>query len=88
MDTEDRIGRLRTAEKDLLRIADEIEGCLHMTGLGNRFGDLPDRLRSMASSNDSESIANLVRELEYLSEEHPVWTRPLASVKNACRKDI
>ena len=59
-----------------------------MSGMENRFGKISDGLRSMASSNDSESIRNLINELEYASEEQPGWTRPLASVKNVNRKDI
>lgn len=59
-----------------------------MSGMENRFGKIPGELRSLASSNDSDSIRNLVNELEYASEEQPGWTRPLASVKNTDRKDL
>ena len=59
-----------------------------MSGIENRFGKIPGELRSLASSNDSDSIRNLVNELEYASEEQPGWTRPLASVKNTDRKDL
>ena len=87
-DNEERIRILKEAEKDIRDIADRIDDCLHMSEMENRFGDIPEELRSIASSKDSESIANLVKELEYASEEHPGWTRPLASVKNVDRKDI
>lgn len=59
-----------------------------MSGMENRFGGIPDKLRSVASSKDSDSVRNLINELEYASEEQPGWTRPLASVKNVNRKDI
>ena len=59
-----------------------------MSGMENRFGKIPGELRSLASSNGSDSIRNLVNELEYASEEQPGWTRPLASVKNTDRKDL
>ena len=87
-DTDERIRRLKEAECRLNDIAVEIETCLRMSGLENRFGNIPDGLRSIASSNDSDSIRNLINELEYTSEEQPGWTRPLTSVKNVNRKDI
>ena len=59
-----------------------------MSGMEGRFGKISDDLRSIASSNDSDSVRNLVNELEYASEEQPGWTRSLASVKNVNRKDI
>ena len=87
-DTEERIGKLRKAESDINDTADTIEECLRMSGLETRFGDIPDRLRSIASSNREDSVANLIRELEYADEDHPGWTRPLTSVKNVDRKDV
>ena len=87
-DTDERIRDLREAEKAINDAAGTLERCLRMSGLGERFGSLPDELRSIASSDSGDSIRNLIRELEYSSEEHPGWTRPLASVKNADRKDI
>ena len=87
-DNDERIRILKEAEKELCDIADRVEGCLHMSEMESRFGNIPEGLRSVASSKDSESIANLIRELEYASEEHPGWTRPLASVKNVDRKDL
>ena len=59
-----------------------------MSGMENRFGKISDGLRTIAVSNDSDSVRNLIKELEYASEEQPGWTRPLASVKNVNRKDI
>ena len=59
-----------------------------MSGMEGRFGKISDDLRSIASSNDSDSVRNLVNELEYASEEQPGWTRPLASVKNSDIKDL
>ena len=84
----DRIERLEKAESMVIEAADIIEDCIRMTDLERRFGDLPDKLRCLASSNEDDSIRNLVRETEYADEEHPGWTRPLVSVKNADRKDI
>ncbi len=88
LDDEERIRRLKEAEEELNRIADAIDECLRMSGMENRFGKIPDELRSIASSKDSDSIRNLISEMEYASEEQPGWTRPLASVKNVNRKDI
>ena len=84
----ERLERLEKAESMVIEAADIIEECIRMTDLEKRFGDLPDKLRSLASSNGEDSVRNLIRETEYADEEHPVWTRPLASVKNADRKDI
>ena len=88
LDDEERIRRLKKAEEKLNRIADDIDECLRMSGLENRFGRIPDKLRSVASSKDSDSVRNLINEMEYASEEQPGWTRPFASVKNADRKEI
>ena len=88
MDNDERIRRLKEAEEKLNHIADEIDECLRMSGMENRFGKISEELRSIASSNDSDSVRNLVNEMEYASEEQPGWTRPLASVKNVDRKDL
>ena len=84
----ERIRELKEVEEKLNLIADEIDECLRMSGMENRFRKISEGLRSIASSNDSDSIHNLINELEYASEEQPGWTRPLASVKNVDRKDI
>jgi len=84
----EKIESLEKAESMVIEAADIIEECIRMTDLDKRFGDLPEQLRSLASSNDGDSIRNLIRETEYADEEHPVWTRPLVSVKNTDRKDI
>ena len=88
--TEDkeRIERLRSAEIMLNEAADIIEECVHMTEHERRFGHISNDVRKLSSSNESDSLENLIRELEYSSEEQPGWTRPLASVKNTNRKDI
>ena len=88
MDDRERIERLRSAERMLNEAADMIEECVRMTDHERRFGHLSDDIREMTSSNDGDSVENLIRELDYSSEEQPGWTRPLASVKNTNRKDI
>ena len=88
MDMEERLTALRDAQRKVLESAEILERALHMSGLEQRFGRLPSQLREIASSPDSDSISNLIRETEYLEEEHPGWTRPFASPKNITRKDI
>ena len=88
MDSESRIEMLEKAGSLIDEAADIIEECLHMTDFERRFGDIPERLREISSSKEGDSISNLIREVEYSEEEHPGWTRPLASVKNVNRKDI
>ena len=88
MDSESRIERLEKAGSLIDEAADIIEECLHMTDFERRFGDIPERLREISSSKEGNSVSNLIREVEYSEEEHPGWTRPLASVKNVNRKDI
>ena len=88
MDDEERIERLRSAEKMLDDAARTIEECVRMTEHERRFGHLADDIRELTSSKEGDSLENLIRELEYSSEEQPGWTRPLASVKNTNRKDI
>ena len=79
---------MKEAESEIRQTADTIEECLRMTGLENRFGPIVEGLRSIASSNNGDSVSNLIKELEYSTEEQPGWTRPFASVKNVERKDI
>lgn len=88
MDNSKRISELERAERLILDAADIVESALHMSGMEGRFGDIPSELRSLASSYSRDSVRNAARELEYLDEEQPGWTRPLASVKNVNRKDI
>ena len=88
LNDEERIELLRTAERKVLEAADTVEECIRMANLGNRFEDLAEELRSLASSNSGDSIGNAVKELEYRSEEQPGWTRPHASVKNSDIKDL
>ena len=88
MDDEERIERLRSAEKILIEASGIIEECVRMTEQERRFGHLSGDVRELASSKEGDSLENLIRELEYSSEEQPGWTRPLASVKNMNRKDI
>ena len=82
MTPQERIAALERSAALLNEAADIIEECLHMSGMEQRFGDVPDRIREIASSGDAESVRNLIRELEYQDEEHPGWTRPFDSPKN------
>ena len=68
--------------------ADVIEECIRMTDFDQRFGNLPEDIRTITDSKEGDSLGNLINELEYASEEQPGWTRPFASVKNCNRKDI
>ena len=68
LNDDERVELLREAERKVLEAADTVEECLHMAGLGNRFDDLADELRSLASSNGEDSIENAAKELEYRSE--------------------
>ena len=88
VDDKERIERLRSAEMMLNDAAEIIDECTRMTEHERRFGHLSDDIRRIASSNEGDSLENLIREVEYSSEEQPGWTRPLASVKNTNRKDI
>ena len=88
VDDKERIERLRSAERMLCEASDIIEECVHMTEHERRFGHLSGDVRDLIGSNDGDSLENLIRELEYSSEEQLGWTRPLASVKNTNRKDI
>ena len=87
-DDKERIERLRSAEMMLIEAADIIDECVRMTEHERRFGHLSDDIRTITTSKDGDSLENLIREVDYSSEEHPGWTRPLASVKNVDRKDI
>lgn len=88
MDDSERISKINEARRMLLEAADLIEESLHMSGMERRFGTLPGTIRDIAESNDSDSLSNLAKEIEYCDEEHPGWTRPFASPKNITRKDI
>ena len=87
-DDAERIERLRSAKSMLDEAADVIEECIRMTDFDQRFGNLPEDIRTITGSKEGNSLGNLINELEYASEEQPGWTRPLASVKNCNRKDI
>ena len=88
MNNEERIAELRRAKELLNESAEIIDRCIHMSGTERRFGHICDDIRDIASADSDDSVENLIRELEYASEEHPGWTRPFASVKNFVRKDI
>ena len=82
MTPEERIARLTEAREMLLEASDIIEECIRMSGLGRRFGDLPDRIRALSESPSEDGLFNLIRESEH-TEDDPEWTRPFDSPKNA-----
>ncbi len=88
MTTEEKIGSLREARELLLRAADLMDSALHMTGYGPRSGDDSDRIRDIASSDSyGGSLTNIIRDMEYGSEEQPCWTQALTSPKNQFPSD-
>lgn len=89
MNLESRVDGLRRASELLEEAASMIEASMRMTGLESRSEGTVRKIRELSSScSDGGSVLNLKRELEYTQKEHPGWTRPMASVKNVCRKDI
>ncbi|HIJ00932.1 MAG: hypothetical protein PWQ88_355 [Candidatus Methanomethylophilaceae archaeon] len=73
----------------------KLEECIELVEMATRMSPLSrradtwllPRLRECLDSLDEASVANLIRDLEYMSEEHPIWTRPLTSVKYINRRD-
>ncbi len=79
----DRIEKLRRAEELLNEAADLMDDALRMSGMEHRSGDDSDTVRRIASDPDyAGSVRNILRDLEYQSEEQPVWTQPLTSPKH------
>jgi len=79
----DRIGKLRRAEELLNEAADLMDDALRMSGMEHRSGDDSDTIRRIASDPDyAGSLSNIRKDLEYGSEEQPVWTQPLTSPKH------
>lgn len=79
----DRIEKLRKAEELLNEAADLMDEALHMSGYELRVGKNSDLIRCIASSEENgASLANVIKDMEYESEEQPIWTQPLTSPKN------
>ncbi len=79
---------LEEANVMLTEASDKIRMALHMSDMearGEKILDMIDHYTG--SDDDSGSIPNIVRDLEYASTD-PCWTRPLASIKHCGRKDI
>lgn len=80
---EDRLEKLREAERLLNRAADLMDEALRMSGMEDRSGDDSETIRRIASSEGyGGSIRNIVLDMEYSKEEQPCWTQPLTSPKN------
>jgi hypothetical protein len=42
----------------------------------------------ITSKKDGDSLSSISKDMEFDKTEHPEWTRPLVSVKNANQKNI
>ena len=77
------LDKLRRAEQLLNEAADLMDEALHMSTYERRAGKNSDLIRCIASSEENgNSIRCIIRDMEYESEEQPVWTQPLTSPKN------
>ncbi len=85
MEREDRIKSIEKASKLIEEAACIIGDCISATEENRRFGDLPNKIRSLNTSDDG--IENLLKHVKN-DETDPLWTRPLASPKTFTRKDI
>ena len=83
-----RIANLEKAAKYLEMAAAFIDEADDGHTYGHHAKDAYNQVKELASSPDVPcSIKNLIR-LTECGDEDPVWTRPLASVKNMFRRDI
>ena len=81
--TDDRISSLMEAKELLLKAADLMDSALRMSGFESRSGGDSDRIREIASSDSyGGSLTNIIRDMEYGSQEQPCWTQALTSPKN------
>ena len=63
--------------------ADLMDDAIRMSGMESRSGDDSRTIRRIASDKDyAGSLHNIAKDLEYQSEEQPVWTQPLTSPKH------
>jgi hypothetical protein len=78
----DRVEKLRRAEELLNEAADLMDEALRMSGMESRSGDDSRVIRRIASDREyAGSLHNIAEDLEYQSEEQPIWTQPLTSPK-------
>ena len=79
----DRAEKLLKAEELLNEAADLMDEALRMSGLESRSGNDSETIRRIASDKDyAGSLHNIAKDLQYQSEEQPVWTQPLTSPKH------
>lgn len=79
----DRAEKLLKAEQLLNEAADLMDEALRMSGMESRSGNDSDTIRRIASDRDyAGSLHNMAKDMQYQSEEQPVWTQPLTSPKN------
>ena len=79
----DRIEKLERARSLLEEAADLMDDALRMSNMEQRSGKDSETIRRIASADDyGGSLANIIRDLRYQSEEQPNWTQPLTSPKN------
>ncbi len=83
-----RISLLREAMERLDESVELVENATRMSPVAQRASDdLIPRMMECRDSLQIASMTNLIKDLEYMGEDHPIWTRPLTSVKYIDRKD-
>jgi len=83
-----RVSLLREAMESLDESIGLVESATRMSPVAQRASeDLIPRMMECRDSLQNASLTNLIKDLEYMREEHPIWTRPLTSVKYIDRKD-
>ena len=83
-----RVSLLREAMARLDESIGLVEEATRISPVAQRASeDLLPRMVECRDSLEIASMTNLIKDLEYMGEEHPIWTRPLTSVKYIDRKD-
>ncbi len=83
-----RVAALQEAAGKLDECMELVERATRMSPVSRRAQEmLLPRLQECRDSLEADSIANIIKDLEHQGEEHPVWTRPLTSVKYIDRRD-
>ncbi len=83
-----RVSLLRQAMARLDESVQLVEMATRMSPVSKRASeDLIPRMLECRDSLDIASMTNLIKDLDYMGEDHPIWTRPLTSVKYIDRKD-